>query len=43
MQKIKYGFLIILVLFSFYFTNQTAVLVRSKDPVMQSIKNYSLK
>jgi hypothetical protein len=42
MKKIKYAFLILLVLFSFYFTNETAVLVRSKDPIMLNIKKYSV-
>ena len=31
----------ILILVSFYFTDQTALFVQSKDPIMQSIKEYS--
>lgn len=31
----------ILIIVSFYFTDQTALFVQSKDPIMQSIKEYS--
>ena len=33
----------ILIIVSFYFTDQTALFVQSKDPIMQSIKEYSLE
>ena len=41
MKIIKRIILVILILLSFYFTNKTAILVRSKDPIMQGILEYA--
>lgn len=40
-KYLKYLLFSILVLFSFYFTEKTAILVRDQDPLMQSIKEAS--
>ncbi len=37
----KYIFLAIIILFSFYFTEKTAILKRNNDPILQIIKDYS--
>ena len=41
-RYLKYVVFILFSIFSFYWTEKTAVLVRSKDPIMQSIRKYSL-
>ena len=41
MKNIKKILLAILILLSFYFTEKTAILVRSKDPIMQGIVEYA--
>ena len=41
MKNIKKVLLFILILLSFYFTEKTAILVRSKDPIMQGIVEYA--
>ena len=41
MKYFKYIFLIIIILMSFYVTEQSALFLRSKDPIMQTIKEYS--
>ena len=41
MKNIKKILLFILILLSFYFTEKTAILVRSKDPIMQGIVEYA--
>lgn len=40
-EKIKRIFLIILLALSFYFTEKTAIFIRSKDPIMQGIMEYA--
>lgn len=40
-RYVKYAFFGILVIFSFYFTEKTAILVRNQDPIMQKIKKVS--
>ena len=37
----KYIFVSIIILCSFYFTNQTAIIRRNNDPILQVIKDYS--
>ena len=37
----KYIFLSIIILFSFYFTEKTAIIKRNNDPILQVIRNYS--
>lgn len=39
----RYLIYMMLIVLSFYFTNQTAVLVRNQDPLMQEIRDYSAK
>ena len=41
MKYIKYIFIVIIILVSFYVTEQSALFLRSKDPIMQTIKEYS--
>lgn len=41
MKHLKYAFIIVIILISFYLTEQSALFLRSKDPIMQTIKEYS--
>ena len=40
-RYLKYILLFVVILMSFYFTQQSALFFRSKDPILQTIKEYS--